>query len=216
MSMRLSLYSPGDTFLHRIPAQVKLLVLLLTGIGIFLVTSPIVLGPTAVLALALLRSARVPREQVLRQLLGPLIILVIVVAVAALLQSVSTAVTVGLRLVTLLLLAFSITFTTQTSAMLDVVERVLRPLDRTRLVNSAAIALAVSLALRFIPEVFDRFQQIQEAQAARGLHGNPIALVVPLVIRVLRSAEDIAAAIDARCFPPPPALSRPTEDKEPG
>lgn len=213
--MRLSLYSPGDTFLHRTPAQVKLLVLLLTGIGIFFVTTPLVLGPTAVLAAALLLAARVPREQVFRQLVGPLIILAVVVAAAALLQSWATAVTVGLRLITLLLLASSITFTTRTSAMLDVVERTLRPLDRTRLVNSTAVALAVSLALRFIPEVFHRFQQIQEAQAARGLHGNPIALVVPLVIRVLRSADDIAAAIDARCFPPA-ALSRSTEDRDPG
>jgi biotin transport system permease protein len=212
--MRLSLYVPGDTVLHRTPAQVKLLVLVLAGIAVFFVTTPLVLGCTAVVAAALLLSVRAPREQVVRQLLSPLIMLAVVVAVAALFQSVSTAVTVGLRLVTLLLLAMSITFTTQTSAMLDVVERVLRPLNRTRLVNSSAVALAVSLALRFIPEVFHRFQQIQEAQAARGLHGNPIALVVPLVVRVLRSADDIAAAIDARCFPPPALPYRPAEDKE--
>lgn len=214
--MRLTLYAPGDTFLHRTPARVKLLVLLLTGIGIFFVTTPLVLGPAAVVAAALLLTASPPREQALRQLLSPLIILAIVVVAAALLQSVPTAVTVGLRLVTLLLLAFSVTFTTKTSAMLEVVEDVLRPLDRTRLVNSTAVALAVSLALRFIPEVFHRFQQIQEAQAARGLHGNPIALVVPLVIRVLRSADDIAAAIDSRCFPPPATPSRATETKDPG
>jgi biotin transport system permease protein len=115
----------------------------------------------------------------------------------------------------LLLLALSITFTTRTSDMLDVVEAVLRPLDRTKLVNSSAVALAVSLALRFIPEVFHRYQQIQEAQAARGLHGNPVALVVPLVVRVLRSADDIAAAIDARCFPPPATPSRSAERRQP-
>jgi biotin transport system permease protein len=212
--MRLSLYVPGDTFLYRMPAQVKLLVLVLSGIAVFFVTTPLVLGPTAVGAAALLLSVRAPREQVVRQLLGPLIMLAVVVAAAALLQSVSTAATVGLRLVTLLLLAMSVTFTTQTSAMLDVVERILRPLDRTRLVNSSSVALAVSLALRFIPEVFHRFQQIQEAQAARGLLGNPIALVVPLVIRVLRSAEDIAAAIDARCYPPPAVPSCFAEDKD--
>lgn len=212
--MRMSLYTPGDTFLHRTPAQVKLLVLLLVGIGIFFVTTPFVLGPAAAVAIGLMALARAPRQQLFRQLLSPLIILVVVVTVAALLQSVPTAVTVGLRLLTLLLLGFTVTFTTRTSAMLDVIERTLRPLDRTRLVNSTAIALAVSLALRFIPEVFYRYEQIREAQAARGLHGNPMAMVVPLVIRVLRSADDIAAAIDARCFPPPAPPSRSIKDTD--
>jgi biotin transport system permease protein len=211
--MRLSLYVPGDTLLHRTPAGAKLLVLLVAGVGVFLTNSPLALGPAAAIALGLLVSVRAPRDQLVRQLLGPLIVLAVVVLAAALLQSVPAAIAVGLRLITLLLLAMSVTFTTRTSDMLDVIERVLRPLDRTRLVNSAAIALAVSLALRFIPEIFHRFRQIQEAQAARGLHANPIALVVPLVVRALRSADDIAAAIDARSFPPP-APGRAAEEKE--
>ncbi|MFE7607295.1 energy-coupling factor transporter transmembrane component T family protein [Streptomyces celluloflavus] len=198
----MSLYVPGTSPLHRVPAGWKLAVLLLCGVAVFLTRSVTLLGPAAGLALVLLLTVRAPREQLARQLRGPLWILAAVVAVAALTESGHAALVVGLRLVILLLTALSVTLTTRTSELQGVLEVMLRPLDRAGLVNAPAVALAVSLALRFIPEVFQQFQEIREAQAARGLRGSPLALVVPLVIRVLRSAEDIAAAIDARCYPP--------------
>ncbi|MEU5210092.1 energy-coupling factor transporter transmembrane protein EcfT [Streptomyces sp. NPDC020742] len=213
--MRMSLYVPGSSPLHRVPAGWKLAALLVCGVGVFLTTSAAVLGPAAVLALALLLSVRAPREQWVRQLGGPVWVLAAVVAVAALTESVHAALVVGLRLVVLLLTALSVTLTTRTSELQGVLERVLRPLDRAGLVNAPAVALAVSLALRFVPEVFRQFQDIREAQAARGLQGSPLALVVPLVVRVLRSAEDIAAAIDARCYPPARS-GRPDHDARPG
>ncbi|MEU9118818.1 energy-coupling factor transporter transmembrane protein EcfT [Streptomyces sp. NPDC048506] len=200
--MRASLYVPGASPLHRAPAGWKLAGLLLCGVAVFLTASVSALGPAAALALVLLLSVRAPGEQLIGQLRGPLCLLAVVVAVAALTQSVHTALVVGLRLVVLLLSALSVTLTTRTSELQGVLEAVLRPLDRAGLVNAPAVALAVSLALRFVPEVFRQFQDIREAQAARGLRGNPVALIVPLVIRVLKSAEDIAAAIDARCYPP--------------
>ncbi|MYU56182.1 energy-coupling factor transporter transmembrane protein EcfT [Streptomyces sp. SID7805] len=200
--MRMSLYVPGTSPLHRVPAGWKLAVLLLCGVAVFLTRSVTLLGPAAGLALVLLLTVRAPREQLARQLRGPLWVLAAVVAVAALSESGHAALVVGLRLVILLLTALSVTLTTRTSELQGVLEVMLRPLDRAGLVNAPAVALAVSLALRFIPEVFQQFQEIREAQAARGLRGSPLALVVPLVIRVLRSAEDIAAAIDARCYPP--------------
>ncbi|OON82908.1 energy-coupling factor transporter transmembrane component T family protein [Streptomyces tsukubensis] len=200
--MRMSLYVPGHSPLHRIAARWKLGALVLCGVGVFLTTSVLVLGPAAALAVVLLVSVRAPVEQLSRQLKGPLVILAVVVAVAALTQSVHSSLVVGLRLVVLLLASLSVTLTTRTSELQGVLEVVLRPLERVGLVNASAIALAVSLALRFIPEVFQQFQDIREAQAARGLRGSPLALVVPLVVRSLKSAEDIAAAIDARCYPP--------------
>lgn len=203
MTPRLSLYLPGDTLLHRARADWKLSALLLAGIGVFLVRSPAVLGPCAGLAAVALLSVRTPPRQLARHLTGPFVVLALVMAAAVVFQSAATAVTVGLRLFTLLLAALAVTLTTRTSDILDVLERALRPLERTRLVNAAAVGLAVSLALRFIPEAFHRFHDIREAQAARGLTGSPVALLVPLAVRMLKSAEDIAAAVDARCYPPP-------------
>ncbi|MFQ6691147.1 energy-coupling factor transporter transmembrane protein EcfT, partial [Bordetella pertussis] len=68
------------------------------------------------------------------------------------------------------------------------------------LLNAAqvALALALALALRFIPEIWRNYQEIREAQAARGLGAHPLALLVPLVVRTLKRAEEVAQAIDAR------------------
>ncbi|AEW98623.1 energy-coupling factor transporter transmembrane component T family protein [Streptantibioticus cattleyicolor] len=202
MSAPLTLYVPGDTPLHRVPAGWKVAALPLTGVALFLVDAPVVLAPCAAVAALALGSVRAPRQRLARHLAGPLVVLVLVVAAALVFQSAATAATVGLRLLALLLAALTVTFTTRTADMLDVLDRVLRPLERTRLVNAAAVSLAVSLALRFIPEAFHRYREIREAQAARGLSGSPLALLVPLVVRVLKAADEIAAAVDARCFPP--------------
>jgi biotin transport system permease protein len=86
--------------------------------------------------------------------------------------------------------------------MLAAIERALEPLDRRGLIDAARVSLAVSLVLRFVPAILDHYREIREAQAARGLQANPLALVVPLVVRTLKGADDVAAAIEARGFPP--------------
>jgi biotin transport system permease protein len=54
------------------------------------------------------------------------------------------------------------------------------------------------LTLRLIPELTVQWQDIREAQAARGLKANPFTLGVPMLLRTLRRAQDIADALDAR------------------
>ncbi|WP_129559385.1 energy-coupling factor transporter transmembrane component T, partial [Bordetella pertussis] len=89
---------------------------------------------------------------------------------------------------------------TPVPALIDACERALRPAERLGLLNAAqvALALALALALRFIPEIWRNYQEIREAQAARGLGAHPLALLVPLVVRTLKRAEEVAQAIDAR------------------
>ena len=206
----LSLYLPGDTLLHRQPAGRKLALLIAAGIGLFLVKSPIILAAAAVAAAALLLSVRPPPAQIRRQLFGPFLVLAAIFIAAALLDGLRPACIVLLRLAALILLASAVTLSTRTSEMLEACEKALHPLERIGLLNAARVSLAVSLVLRFVPEIFRHYHEIREAQAARGLHGNPVALVVPLLVRTLRAADDIAAAIDARCYPPmPPASNRP-------
>jgi biotin transport system permease protein len=66
------------------------------------------------------------------------------------------------------------------------------------LVRAADIGLAVGLVVRFVPEIFDRYQAIREAHEARGLKVRLSTILVPLIILTLRDADSIAAAIDAR------------------
>lgn len=200
--MTLTLYVRGDTFLHRLPAAAKLAVLLVAGILLFTTSSVPVLGACAALAGVLLASARPPASWLRTQFLGVSIILAIVFAATAFFDGWGAALAVLFRLASLVLLASAVTLTTRTSDLLEVCEKALRPLERLGLVDASRVSLAVSLVLRFVPEMFKHYRDIREAQAARGLEGNPVALVVPLVVRTLKAADDISAAIDARCYPP--------------
>ena len=108
--------------------------------------------------------------------------------------------------------AFAVTLTTRTSDMLAGDRGIAwrRSISRG-LIDAARVSLAVSLVLRFVPDILTRWRDIREAQAARGLASHPVALLVPLLVRTLKGADDVAAAIEARGFPPPrlhPAIDR--------
>lgn len=198
-----SLYIEGDSRLHRQPAGRKLLALFAAGIGLFVVQSPAVLAAVAVAAGLVLATVGPPLRLLLRQLTGVAVVLAAIFAANVAFVDTATAFAVLFRLAALVLLALTVTMTTRTSDMLAVVERVLRPLERVGLVDAARVSLAVSLTIRFVPEIFARYREIRDAQAARGLGGSPVAIIVPLVVRTLKSAEEIAAAIDARGFESP-------------
>lgn len=196
------LYVAGDTWLHRLHAGLKLGLLLLAGIGLFLVHSHTVLGGVAALGVILLWRSGATVGRVWRQTRGMLLIALVVLAFTAYFDGAGRAVEVVLRLLALVFLALAVTLTTRSTDLLDVCERALRPLDALGWTNSSRISLALSLSLRFIPEIFRRYEEIREAQAARGIRANPVRLIVPLVVATLKSADVIAEAIDARGYPP--------------
>lgn len=208
--MSLSLYVRRRTPLHRLPAGWKFGALFVTGIALFLTDDAVVLGSAAAVAAVLLASVRPPLAALRRQLVGLLVMLAVIFTATAVFQDLHAAVTGVCRLLALLLLALAVTSSTRASDVLEFFERLLTPLARVGLANPAKISLGVSLVLRFVPEVTRRYHEIREAQAARGLRANPVALIVPLVVRVLKSADDIADAIDARCYPPPHPTGRET------
>jgi len=74
----------------------------------------------------------------------------------------------------------------------------LQPLERLGLVNTERVALAFGLTLRLIPELSVQWHEIREAQAVRGLSANPLTMGVPMLLRTIRRAHEIAEAIDAR------------------
>ncbi|MDA2808379.1 energy-coupling factor transporter transmembrane component T family protein [Nocardiopsis suaedae] len=201
--MNTSLYVPGNTPLHRLPAGAKFGVLFAAGIGLFLLAHPGVLGAAAAVAAVLVLSARAPLAALRARLLPVGVMLAVLFAATALLQDVPAAVVMLLRLAALILLALAVTLTTRPADLLEFFERLTAPLARVGVADPERISLGVSLVLRFVPEVFRRFQEIREAQAARGLKANPVALLVPLIVRTLKAADDVADAIDARCYPPP-------------
>ncbi|MQY29143.1 energy-coupling factor transporter transmembrane component T family protein [Nocardia aurantia] len=207
------LYVSGTTIPHRLPAGPKFAALFVAGIGLFLVDSLPVAAAAAVVAALILLSCRMP-WRTLRARLTPLVwMLGCFFALTAVLQDLHTALLTLSRLLAVLLLALAVTLTTPPIQVLDLFERLAGLLRYVGVRNTERIGLSIALVLRFVPEVHRHFLDIREAQRARGLHANPVALLVPLLVRTLKSADDVAAAVDARCYPPEPAAADRTEEK---
>ncbi|AZW13851.1 energy-coupling factor transporter transmembrane component T family protein [Bordetella bronchiseptica] len=192
------LYVAGASFLHRLPAGLKLAALALAGVGLFLLSDWRVLAAVLAGAALLVWRSGVGAAAWWRQTRGLALIVLAVGLFTGLMQGWPHAAVVVLRVAALIGLAMAVTLTTPVPALIDACERALRPAERLGLLNAAQVALALSLALRFIPEIWRNYQEIREAQAARGLGAHPLALLVPLVVRTLKRAEEVAQAIDAR------------------
>ncbi|MET3560361.1 biotin transport system permease protein [Bartonella japonica] len=104
-----------------------------------------------------------------------------------------------LRFLSLIFLALLVSLTTKVSDMVSAIETWLQPFRRFG-INPSKFSMVLSLAIRFIPVVSEKFNEVHEAQRARGLDKNIAALAIPLIIRTIRMASEVAEALDARCY----------------
>ena len=197
--MTIGLYHPGHSALHRLSAGAKLSALVAVSLALFLIPSTLVVLLSVPVAFAIYLSTGAPFRQLMAQLRGPAILLGLIFAFHLLFGTVSEGVLAVARFATLILLASAVTLSTPISEMAELVEWLLGPL-RPLGVNPEKVGLAIALAIRFVPLIAEEFRHIREAQAARGLAANPLALIVPLVIRTLKSADELADAIEARGY----------------
>lgn len=195
----------NTSWLSKISAGIKFGTLLVMSIALYLIPWWWLLLALLILSVLLLFSARIAFRQISRALLTLTIILSIVFIVLGLQTSWWNAGTSVTRLLTLCLLAYSVSLTTPFNEMLDLFQRIAYPLRHIG-ANPAQIALALSMTLRFIPELRKVYLEVREAQHARGLGNNPIAVSVPLVIRSLRIADETAEALDARGYDSSPGI----------
>lgn len=192
------LYVAGRSALHRLPAWLKLAALVAAGAGLFVLRDARWLGVAFAAAVLLVWSTGVSAAAVWRQVRGLLWVLLAVGVFTGLFQGWMEALAVVLRVGAMVGLALAVTLATRTSDLIAVCERALMPLERIGLVDAGKVALALALALRFVPEIWRNFHEIREAQAARGLGAHPVALIVPLIVLTLKRAQEVAEAIDAR------------------
>lgn len=197
--MTFGLYVPRRSPLHALSAKIKLLVLTLVSIGVLATSNPIIL--TVLLAFTSLLPAlsRLPLSTFWSQLRPVLLLLLAVALIPALLGDWLSGVVALLRFLILILLATIVTLTTRVSDLVEAIEQILQPTKRLGM-NPAQISLMLALALRFIPTLLNQFHDIQEAQRARGLDRNGLALFVPFIIKTLRMADELSDALDARGY----------------
>lgn len=192
-----SLYRAGDSALHRASPGLKLALLPIAGTALFLVPSAWLSGAALAVVLLAYPLAGLKRSALLGQLRSILLVVAIVAVAQLWFGGVEVALLFALRLTALLLLAALVTLTTRTSDIVAVLDRALRPLEPLG-VDPRKVSLAISLTFRFLPLVSGVVADIREAQAARGVERNVLRLAVPVVVRLLKTSDEIAEAIDAR------------------
>ncbi|GHF53687.1 biotin transport system permease protein [Amycolatopsis bartoniae] len=195
--MTVGLYLPGGSWLHRTPAGPKLLGLLLAITGVLLTSVPAGIAAELAVTAALYPAARVPWRILWQHTRVLLPFLVLVAGFQLLTAGWERAVVIGGQLLVSVLLAGLVTVTTRVSAMLALFEKLARPLDRVG-VSSQRIALTLALTMRCIPMVAQAWQASSDAYRARGLRRGSWRVVVPVIVRLLRSAESLGDAITAR------------------
>ena len=124
-------------------------------------------------------------------------------------EGIRQAVFMGTRLVLLISITSILTLTTTPIALTDGIERLLKPFQRIG-VPAHELAMMMSIALRFIPTLMEETQKIMNAQKARGADfetGSLISrakalvpILVPLFVSAFRRADDLAMAMESRCY----------------
>lgn len=193
------LYIDGQSPLHRAAAGAKILAMVALGTGVFLIPDWPVVGFVLATVLLLYPLSNFGPRILWGQIKPILWLLVIFFAVQLWLNDWQAGMLVVTRIAAIVMFAALVTLTTKTSDLLASLERAMQPL-RPIGVNPEKVSLAISMVLRFIPVIAQVAGEIRDAQRARGLDRSILAMVVPLIIRTLKMADDVADAIDARSF----------------
>ncbi|MFT4187768.1 MAG: energy-coupling factor transporter transmembrane protein EcfT [Aeromicrobium sp.] len=197
MTPVLSVYRPGTTLLHRLPAGPKLAALFGYGVFVVWLSGPWPTVTTVGVSLAMALSARLP----LRDLVGGLrpfaIMAALIVAFQWWQRGWPVAVEVAATVLALVIAAVTFTATTRVDAMLDALVRGLGPFRRIG-VRPERVALTISLTLTSIPRIAQIAAETRDAARARGIERSPRAWLTPMAIRAVAHAHHLGDALAAR------------------
>lgn len=195
----IGLYRPGTSLVHRLSARWKLLLMFAAVVALLALHRPEQLGGAALVVAGGYVLAGIPARVVVRQLWPLRWLLLIIAVLQVVMNGWPSAILVCGGLLISMAIATLVTLTTRVTDILDVCQRLLRPLSRLG-VDPDRIGLVLAMTIRCIPVVADIVGQVSQARKARGLGFSVIALVVPVVVRALRSAEAMGEALIARGF----------------
>jgi biotin transport system permease protein len=193
----IGLFRPGTSIMHRAPAGLKLLLLAVGAVALVLVHRPLaVLLGLLLVEVGYLAAGFAPQE-LLRQVWPLRWVIVLLVPFQWWTAGWQAAVVVVGTLLTLVAAAGLVTLTTRTTALLDLLERLLQPARRVG-VDPARVSLLLALTIRAVPVLVGTLGEVRDARRARGLERSPRALLVPAVLRTMRHADRLGEALVAR------------------
>ena len=219
-------YFPGHSFVHKLDPRTKLLAVVLYIVALFLAKSFLTYGIMFLLLAVSIAISKVPLKSIVRGL-KPVVFIVVFTAILNLfytpgdhvlvkvwiltitLEGVFNAFFMVVRILMLIAGTFLLTYTTSPILLTDALENLLGPLKKIK-VPVHELAMIMSIALRFIPTLIEETDKIMSAQRARGADfesGNLIQrakalipLLVPLFISAFRRADELAVAMECRCY----------------
>ncbi len=218
-------YYQTESVIHRLDPRVKLIATMVYVISLFVVNNYIGYGICFLFMAIVIALSKVPVKFMLRGMKSIMLLLSITVLFNLFLtpgevlfsvwkikmtkEGVELAVTMAVRLSLLIVGSSLMTLTTTPNNLTDGLESVMKPLKKIK-VPVHEIAMMMSIALRFIPILLEETDKIMKAQIARGADfesGNivkkaksMVPLLVPLFISAFRRANDLAMAMEARCY----------------
>ncbi len=218
-------YFPGESLIHRLDPRTKILLVLCYIVLTFLIHNFFGYLLLAAFTVGCILVSKVPPKFVLKGL-KPILVFVVITGLFNLFltrgdvvfswwifsitrQGIYFAAFMVLRLLFLMVGTSLLTLTTSPIALTDGMERLLRPLRKIG-VPAHELAMMMSIALRFIPILMEETDKIMKAQAARGADfesGNlfrraksMVPILIPLFISAFRRADELATAMECRCY----------------
>jgi energy-coupling factor transport system permease protein len=227
MKTTIATYYPGSSLIHALDPRCKIIAVVALSIALFIHTSYASLAVLGAACVAGIGLSRIPITWFWRALRPVLWLIVFTFVIQALFGRGEDLVRVGpvgisragviqasylsVRLLILIVVGSLLTLTTSPVALTDGLAWLGRPLRHVR-VPTDELALMVTIALRFVPTLVVELETIMRAQRARGADfssGGPVKrarallpVLVPLFVSAFRRADDLALAMEARCYLP--------------
>ncbi len=221
-------YYPANSIIHRADPRFKLVILILYLVTVFFCESFFSFGLMTFFVVVTILLSRVPILKVLKSLKVIIVILIITTLLMMIfytdtgskplaewgifhiyLNGIYAALKLGWRLILLILMPTILTLTSTPTELCDGLESLMSPLKLIKF-PVHELALIMSIALRLIPTLIEETDKIINAQKARGAafeSKNPfkkikamIPVLIPLFVSSFRRADDLADAMDSRCY----------------
>ena len=219
-------YFPGQSVIHRLDPRTKLVMLVVYIVALFLADSWVSYGLMFLFLVAVILLSTIPLKSILRGM-KPLVMILIFTGVLNLFFTqegevifhfwiltmttggLSRAVMMMSRILMLITGTFLLTYTTSPIALTDGLESLMKPLKKVG-VPVHELSMMMCIALRFIPTLIEETDKIMCAQKARGADFETgslmdrakalIPILVPLFISAFRRADELATAMECRCY----------------
>ena len=218
-------YYPADSVIHKLDPRVKLFSTMIYIISLFCFRGVAALAIATVFLITVIKLSKVPFKFMVKGLKAIMILMLITAVFNLFLtpgealvsvwrftitkEGVTSAVLMAIRLTYLILGTSIMTLTTTPNQLTDGLEKALMPLSKIG-VPVHAIAMMMSIALRFIPILIEETDKIMSAQKARGADLESgglmqraralIPILIPLFVSAFRRADELALAMECRCY----------------